>query len=324
MFTASQLLDKINFRLENLDYFRYPEGLYAPVQYVLSQGGKRIRPILMMMAYELYQKDVDKILNQAAAIEIYHNFTLLHDDLMDCADKRRGNPTVHVKWNNNTAVLSGDAMTVLAYRYMSTCNRRYLQEIIEHFSATALEICEGQQLDMEFESRNDVSEAEYIEMIRLKTAVLLACSLKIGAILGGAIPEDATKLYNFGIQIGLAFQLQDDYLDVYGNSRSFGKNIGGDILCNKKTFLLIKAFEQADEAQTAQLCKWLTTTEFDPKEKITAVTNIYNELGISIVCGSIVRNYYAEGIKYLETVSVTEDRKRELKDFVQKLMFRVM
>lgn len=324
MLTAVQLLDKINDYLQNLDYSRHPESLYEPIRYVLSLGGKRIRPILMMMSYNLFNQNVDKILNQAAAIEIYHNFTLLHDDLMDCADKRRGNLTVHVKWNNNKAVLSGDAMTILAYLYMADCNKLYLPEVIHLFSRTSIEICEGQELDMDFETRDDVSEAEYMEMIRLKTAVLLACSLKIGAILGGASAEDAANLYDFGIQMGLAFQLQDDLLDVYGNTKNFGKNIGGDILCNKKTYLLIRAQELADPQQADVLRHWLKAVDFNPQEKIRAVTQLYNELHVRMACERKIQEYYAAAEECLSRVSVVEERKKELKGFTQRLMFRDM
>lgn len=322
MFTADQLLEKVNKHLRELSYSRHPEGLYDPIEYVLSLGGKRIRPTLMLMAYELYKNDVDKILDQAVGIEIYHNFTLLHDDLMDCADKRRGNPTVHVKWDNNKAILSGDAMTVLAYEYLSTCDSSLLSQVMMVFNNTAMEICEGQELDMEFESRNNVTEEEYVEMIRLKTAVLLAGSLKIGAILAGASEEDASQLYCFGIQIGLAFQLQDDYLDVYGNTANFGKNIGGDILCNKKTYMLIKALSLANEEQLAELNKWLTATEYNPKEKIAAVTEIYNKLDIASYCDKIIQDYYAKGIECLNRVSVAEDKKQALRAYAQKMMHR--
>jgi geranylgeranyl diphosphate synthase type II len=322
MFNASQLLCKFNQHLESLSYMRQPVGLYEPIRYVLSLGGKRIRPSLMLMAYQLYRDDVESVLSQAAGIEIYHNFTLLHDDLMDCADKRRGNPTVHVKWDNNTAVLSGDAMTVLAYQYIAQCDRHYLADILETFNATALEICEGQEMDMEFETRNDVSEAEYIEMIRLKTAVLLAGSLKIGAILGGASAEDVARLYEFGIQIGLAFQLQDDFLDVYGDVESFGKNIGGDILCNKKTYLLIKAFEVADKRHTDELLHWLTVKDYDNEEKISAVTRIYDELDIPSYCDKVIQDYYMAGIKNLDKVVVDPARKQVLLDFVGEMMHR--
>lgn len=234
MYTASQLLDKINSHISDIRFTRTPAGLYDPIKYVLSMGGKRIRPVLMLMAYNLYKEDVSSIYDPATAIEVYHNYTLLHDDLMDRADMRRGKTTVHKVWNDNTAILSGDAMLVLAYQYMAASSSEHLKEVMDLFSLTALEICEGQQMDMNFESREDVKEEEYLEMIRLKTAVLLAASLKIGAILGGASPEDAENLYDFGMQIGVAFQLQDDLLDVYGDPAVFGKNIGGDILCNKK------------------------------------------------------------------------------------------
>lgn len=324
MLSANQISEKINQYLKGLTYSRHPKGLYDPIKYVLSLGGKRIRPTLMIMAYELFKENADSILDQAAGIEIYHNFTLLHDDLMDCADKRRGNPTVHIKWDSNTAILSGDAMTVLAYQYLSNCNNEYLSKVLEIFNKTAREICEGQELDMEFEQRNDVSEQEYIEMIRLKTAVLLAASLRIGATLAGASDEDAEQLYQFGIQIGLAFQLQDDYLDVYGNVKNFGKNIGGDILCNKKTYLLIKALSVADDAQQKELSKWLSKREFDPKEKITTVTNIYTQLNISSYCNKIIQDYYTEGIECLKRVSTSKEKKQALKAYAQKLMHREM
>ncbi len=324
MLSANQISEKINQYLRDLTYSRHPKGLYDPIEYVLSLGGKRIRPTLMIMAYELFKKNADSILDQAAGVEIYHNFTLLHDDLMDCADKRRGNPTVHIKWDSNTAILSGDAMTVLAYQYLSNCDDQYLSKVLEIFNKTATEICEGQELDMEFEQRNDVTEEEYIDMIRLKTAVLLAASLKIGAILGGASDKDAEQLYQFGIQIGLAFQLQDDYLDVYGNVKNFGKNIGGDILCNKKTYLLIKALSVADDAQQKELGKWLSKKEFDPKEKIATVTDIYTQLNISSYCNKIIQDYYAEGIGCLERVSASEEKKQTLKTYAQNLMHREM
>ena len=257
MYTASQLLDKINKYIADIQFTRTPKGLYEPIEYTLSLGGKRIRPVLMLMAYNLYREDVASIYEPATAIEVYHNHTLLHDDLMDRSDMRRGKPTVHKVWNDNTAVLSGDAMLILAFRYMTACPAEHLKEVMELFSLTMLEICEGQQLDMEFESRGDVTEDEYIEMIRLKTAVLLAGSLKIGAILAGATAEDAENLYKFGMQIGVAFQLQDDLLDVYGDPEVFGKKIGGDILCNKKTYMLIKALDRADAKQSEELNRWL-------------------------------------------------------------------
>lgn len=267
MFTASELLEKINSHIADLKFTRTPQGLYDPVSYVLSMGGKRIRPVLMLMAYNLYKEDLARIYGPATGIEVYHNYTLLHDDLMDRADRRRGKETVHKVWNDNTAILSGDAMLVLAYRFMAQCPVDCLKEVMELFSLTALEICEGQQMDMEFELRKDVREEEYLEMIRLKTGVLLAASLKIGALLGGASAEDAGHLYDFGMNLGVAFQLKDDLLDVYGDVAVFGKNIGGDILCNKKTYMLIKAFEHADDIQLQELNAWIDAKSFEPAEK---------------------------------------------------------
>ena len=312
MFTASQLLDKINHHISEIQFTRTPKGLYEPIEYILSLGGKRIRPVLMLMGYNLYREDVASIYDPATAIEVYHNHTLLHDDLMDRSDVRRGKPTVHKVWNDNTAVLSGDAMLILAFRYMTGCPPEHLKEVMDLFSLTTLEICEGQQLDMEFESRCDVTEDEYIEMIRLKTAVLLAGSLKIGAILAGATAEDAENLYNFGMHIGVAFQLQDDLLDVYGDPEVFGKKIGGDILCNKKTYMLIKALNRADEKQHAELNRWLNAEAFQPSEKIEAVTEIYNQLNIRNICESKMREYYTFAMESLAAVAVAEDRKKEL------------
>lgn len=324
MYTAFQLLDKINSHISDVRFTRTPAGLYEPVKYVLSMGGKRIRPVLMLMAYNLYKDDVDSIYGPATAIEVYHNYTLLHDDLMDRADMRRGKKTVHKVWGDNTAVLSGDAMLVLAYQYMATCSSQHLKEVLDLFSLTALEICEGQQMDMDFESREDVKEVEYLEMIRLKTAVLLAASLKIGAVLGGATPEDAENLYDFGMQIGVAFQLQDDLLDVYGDPAVFGKNIGGDILCNKKTYMLIKALERADSNQLKELKHWLNVTSFSSEEKISSVTELYNQIGVKAVCENKMSEYYTRAMKSLEAVAVVEDKKNELIELMKFLMYREM
>ena len=323
-FSAEQLLDKVNTYLATMPYMREPKGLYAPIEYVLSLGGKRIRPVLMLLSYQLYKENVDDILSQAAGIETYHNYTLLHDDLMDRADMRRNKPTVHKVWDENTAILSGDAMLVLAYRLMNNCPDSYLKQVMDIFSQTALEICEGQQWDMEFETRSDVTVSEYIEMIRLKTAVLLAASLKIGAILAGASAADAENLYNFGMQIGVAFQLQDDLLDVYGDPEVFGKKIGGDILCNKKTYMLIKALERADGKQQEELNGWLNAENCQPAEKIAAVTEIYNQLAIRSVCENKMREYYTLAMESLEAVAVAGEKKKELKSLVKLLMYREM
>lgn len=324
MFTASELLDMMNAHLAGLSFERTPKGLYEPVSYVLSLGGKRIRPVLMLLAYNLFKEDVSAILGPATGIEVYHNYTLLHDDLMDRADKRRGKPTVHKVWNDNTAILSGDAMLVLAYQFMAQCEADKLKEVMELFSLTALEICEGQQFDMEFEDRKDVREEEYLEMIRLKTSVLLAASLKIGAILGGASSEDADALYDFGMNLGVAFQLKDDLLDVYGDSSVFGKNIGGDILCNKKTYLLIKAFEHADAGQLSALNRWVDSTSFVPAEKIAAVTDLYNQIGVKDLCEVLIAAYSERARESLEAVKLPKERKLELEQLMEKLMVRNM
>ena len=321
MFSAAELLEKINAHIANLQFTRTPQGLYDPIAYVLSLGGKRIRPVLMMMAYNLYQEDVFRIVAPATGIEVYHNYTLLHDDLMDRADRRRGKETVHKVWNDNAAILSGDAMLVLAYQFMAQCSAEHLKEVTDLFSLTALEICEGQQMDMEFEERLDVKEEEYLEMIRLKTSVLLAAALKIGAILGGASAEDANRLYDFGVNMGLAFQLKDDLLDVYGNPEVFGKNIGGDILCNKKTYMLIQALEHAGE-QRAELEEWLRKKEFSPAEKIAAVTTLYNKIGVEAMCEQKMREYNARAMESLAAVALPEEKKVELKKLLESLMYR--
>ena len=321
-YSASQLLDKINAYLENMPYSRPPKGLYDPIQYELSLGGKRIRPVLMLMAYNLYKEDVDSILSQAAGLETYHNHTLLHDDVMDKADMRRNKPTVHRVWNENAAILSGDAMLILAYRLMADCPTDKLKEVLDVFTQTTMEICEGQQWDMEFETRMDVSVDEYIEMIRLKTSVLLAAALKIGACMAGASVDDADKLYDFGVSMGLAFQLQDDWLDVYGDPKVFGKNIGGDILCNKKTYMLITALTQADDKQSEELQRLISATDAEPAEKISAVTHIYNEMRIGEQCMAMADSYYAEGLALLDEISLPAERKEMLKQFVCSLMNR--
>lgn len=322
MKTADELLTQVNAFLDALPYERTPKSLYEPIRYVLSMGGKRIRPVLMLLGYNLYKEDTEKILMNAIALETYHNYTLLHDDLMDQADLRRGHETVHKKWDANTAILSGDSMLVLAYERMAQCDSRHLADVLSLFTTTALEIGEGQQYDMEFETRDDVREEEYIEMIRLKTSVLLACALKIGAILADASAEDADNLYKFGEQIGLAFQLQDDYLDVYGDSKVFGKKIGGDITSNKKTFMLINAFSHANEAQRQELEKWVNAKSFDREEKIAAVTRLYNEIGIDKMAQAKIAYYFEQSKKYLDAVQVPAERKEELQKYAQRMMKR--
>lgn len=322
MINADQILKLVNDYLVQLPYDRRPASLYEPIRYVLSMGGKRIRPVLMLLSYNLFKEDPETILMPACALETYHNYTLLHDDLMDNADLRRGHETVHKKWNANTAILSGDSMLVLAYQRMQQCSSDKMAEVLALFTETALEIGEGQEYDMAFEHRDDVSEEEYIEMIRLKTSVLLACALKIGAILAGASKEDADNLYRFGEQIGLAFQLQDDFLDVYGDTRVFGKAIGGDITSNKKTFMLINALNHANEEQRRQLESWIGATEFDRNEKVAAVTRLYNEIGIDRMAQDKIAYYFEQSRKYLQAVSVDESRKAELAAYAQRMMNR--
>ena len=319
---AEELLVKVNDFLDNLKYDRKPSGLYDPVKYVLSMGGKRIRPVLMLLYYGLFKDDVQSVLMPACALETYHNYTLLHDDLMDNADMRRGHETVHRKWDANTAILSGDSMLVLAYERMAKCNPVYLSDVLHTFTETALEIGEGQQYDMEFETRNDVTEDEYIEMIRLKTSVLLACAQKIGAILAGASKQDQDNLYKFGEQIGLAFQLQDDYLDVYGDPKVFGKKVGGDIICNKKTYMLINAYNRADAEQRRELQHWMEAETFNSDEKVAAVTAIYNKVGVDKLAIEKIAYYFEESKKYLDAVQVSDERKAELRLYAQKMMHR--
>lgn len=320
--SSSEILTLVNNYLDNLPYDRKPASLYEPIKYVLSLGGKRIRPVLMLLGYNLFKDNPETILSSACGLETYHNYTLLHDDLMDNADMRRGNLTVHKKWDANTAILSGDSMLVLSYQRMMQCDSKYLQQVLEVFTETALEIGDGQQYDMEFETRADVTEAEYIEMIRLKTSVLLACALKIGAILAGASAEDQENLYRFGEQIGLAFQLQDDFLDVYGDPKIFGKNIGGDITSNKKTFMLINALLRAEGDDKAELEKWINASEFNRDEKVAAVTALYGKLGIDTLAKQKIEYYFAESRKYLDAVSVSPERKQELLAYTAKMMKR--
>ncbi len=322
MYTSNEILNLVNEALANKTYDRKPQSLYEPMKYILSLGGKRIRPVLMLMAYNLYREDVERIMTNALAIETYHNYTLLHDDLMDRADVRRGKPCVHKVWDDNTAILSGDAMLVLSYQMMADCDAAKLAQVMGLFTETALQIGEGQQYDLEFESRNDVREEEYIEMIRLKTSVLLACALKIGALLADASQSDADALYEFGEKMGLAFQLQDDYLDVYGDFKVFGKKIGGDILCNKKTFMLINALARADEGKKEELTRWLEATEYVPEEKIAAVTKLYDELQIPQLALDKIAAYFEEAKEALARVQVDEARKANLWELALQMLGR--
>ncbi len=322
MYSAQEILNLVNEALAALPYDHKPESLYAPIRYALSLGGKRVRPVLMLMSYNLYRDDVKSIMGPALGLETYHNFTLLHDDVMDKAEVRRGKPCVHKAWNENAAILSGDTMLVQAYERMAQCDSAKLQQVMQLFTTTALEIGEGQQYDMEFETRDDVKEEEYIEMIRLKTSVLLACATKMGAMLADASEEDTEHLYQFGESLGLAFQLQDDYLDVYGDYKVFGKKIGGDILCNKKTYMLINAFLKATPEQRTELQKWIDAESFNPDEKIAAVTHIYNSIGVAQLAQEKIASYFQKAQTCLERVNLPSERKQELWKLALQLLNR--
>ena len=305
------------------EWEREPINLYKPIHYALQSGGKRMRPMLVELAYKLFRKEEKDVFNAAAAIEIFHNFTLLHDDIMDNSSVRRNRPTVHTKWNANTAILSGDAMMIKSYEFLQKTPEKYWGKIFPLFTKTALQVCEGQQLDMDFETAENVSLKDYFLMIEMKTAVLLACSLKIGAILADAPEKDADLLYNFGIALGIAFQIKDDYLDTFGDFETLGKRIGGDILCNKKTFLLLSAYQSTDKETVDNLNFTLKNRNISDEEKIISVTNIFKKLNIDNLCENELNKYYLSAIDYLDKISVEEDRKIELKNLVEKLNVRV-
>ncbi len=321
MITFPQALDIISKGIRTIDYPSQPANLFAPIAYLLDLKGKKVRPALTLLACNLYKEEVDEALPMALAWEIFHNFTLMHDDVMDKADVRRGQPTVHKKWNENTAVLSGDAMLIIAYQYLDRIPQRYLKAVSEVFSATALEICEGQQYDMEYENRLDVSEEEYLNMITLKTAVMLGGAMQTGAMIGGAGEKDYRLLYEFGINLGLAFQIQDDLLDVYGDPKVFGKKIGGDILCEKKTYLLVTALNTDNEALKNELLTWLQVQD-KPQEKIAAVTAIYNKMAVKDTAIAKKESYYRKAIEALDAVDVPDERKAVLRELAVDLLNR--
>ena len=324
MKSAKQIQECFESYLQGLDYSRQPDELYAPIRYVLSLGGKRIRPTFLVMAYNMYAGDIERVFSTAAGMEIFHNFTLLHDDLMDRADMRRGKPTVHKKWNDNTAILSGDGMLVLAYRYLAMTDSDNLHKVLDLANETFTGIMEGQQYDMEFETRDDVTEDEYIEMIRLKTSVLLAACVRMGAMLGGAQEPDAKLLYEFGEKIGLAFQLQDDLLDVYGDPAVFGKKIGGDILCNKKTYLYINAYRLADAEQRKELDRWAVYDGDNPDSKIAAVRSIYDAVGVKALSEKLIGSLFDEAMTKLDAVNLPAGRKSMLREYAGSLLNRVL
>ncbi len=324
---AIALLSKLETFIQELPAHlgtdRQPQELYEPITYLLSLEGKRIRPLLSLLAYGLYKNDPEKIISQSVAIEVFHNFTLMHDDIMDDAPLRRGQATVHEKWNPNIAILSGDVMLVKAYDLLLGTEPHLLREIIQLFNKTATEVCEGQQFDMNFESLEHVAEADYINMIRLKTAVLLGLSLQMGAILAGATKSDAQKLYDFGMNIGIGFQLKDDLLDVFADQAKFGKQVGGDIISNKKTFLLIKALELAEGETAESLNYWLKKEDFDKEEKVKAVKEIYNLLGIKSLTEEKMQAYFKAGFEQYEQIHFkNESYFLELKQITQDLIHR--
>ena len=299
-----------------------PAELYSPVRYSLGVGGKRLRPLLLLLSYNLFSEDIERALPAAVATEVFHNFTLLHDDIMDKAVVRRNKPTVHVKFSENNAILSGDAMAFLSYQFLMECSSERLFDVIALFTKTALQVCEGQQYDMDFETRLDVSEQEYLEMIKLKTAVLLGCSLKAGALLADASDDLSEKLYEMGITLGLAFQVQDDWLDTFGDQQAFGKKIGGDILAGKKTWLLIKAFEKADKTVKKDLVKWLGAGNYYAQEKIESVINIYDQLGIRELALEKTGSLFSKATAILHNLEVDDSRKQVLGELVNSMQKR--
>ncbi|MEN7549630.1 polyprenyl synthetase family protein [Rapidithrix thailandica] len=321
-FEIEKALAELNQEIEHLPFKAEPQRLYDPIRYILANSGKRVRPLLALIGYYLFDDTYAKAMQPAIGVEMFHNFTLLHDDIMDQAPLRRGIPTVHEKWDENTAILSGDVMLVKVYDRFLGVDPEILPVILQKFNRCAAEVCEGQQYDMNFETSDRVQEADYLEMIRLKTAVLLGFSLEMGALLGGASAGEATLLKEFGENIGVGFQLKDDLLDVYGDQRKFGKQVGGDIIANKKTYLLIKALELAEGEQSEKLNAWMEKKEFDGAEKVREVTGIYNDLNIKHLAETQSNSYFQKGFEALERLPVAVERKKVLFDFAQNLINR--
>lgn len=322
MLTFNQYLERVNAAIENLPYPAQPAHLYEPISYTMALGGKRIRPVLVLMACEAVGGDIEKAIMPAVGLEMYHNFTLLHDDVMDKADIRRGKPTVHVKWDDNTAILSGDAMLTMATQLIARADAAVMPQVMELFNRTAMEIYEGQQYDMDFESRGDVTVEEYIDMIRLKTSVLLGCACKMGALIGGADEATAQRFYEIGENLGLAFQLQDDMLDVWGDEATFGKAIGGDIMNNKKTFLLINACQRATDDNRIELALWLNTENASRAVKVPAVTAIYERLGLKELSEAEIAKYNDKAMAAVFETAVEEPAKKAFIDLISRLVKR--
>lgn len=313
-------LKVIDESIADYSFPKHPENLYAPMRYILDLGGKRIRPVLALMGCELFHSDFSKAKNAALAIEFFHNFSLIHDDIMDAAPLRRGEPTVHEKWNTNNAILSGDALLVESYKLLVQYEPKLSLTLIQLFNTTASEVCEGQQLDMNFENESFIGIEEYLEMIRLKTAVLLGCSLKMGAIIGGANAADAEKLYLFGVNLGLAFQVQDDLLDLYANPEKFGKQIGGDVLLNKKTFLLLSAFQDSNAAQKEILIQLIKEANAD--EKISKTKALFNQLNVAQKTHDKIDEYFNIALKHLDTLNCEKIKKQPLYSLANYLVHR--
>lgn len=317
-----QLQNIINRAITQTSYPENPKELYEPITYLMALGGKRLRPISLLMACNLFTEELDKALKPALAIEVFHNFTLMHDDIMDRAPLRRGKPTVHEKWNESVAILSGDVMLVEAYKLMMQTEPSLLPQILKIFNDTAVGVCEGQQIDMNFESRDHVELEEYINMIRLKTAILLGAAMEIGALVGGSSANDAQLLYRFGESLGIAFQLHDDILDVYGDPEKFGKQVGGDIMANKKTFMLISARNLAEGDMSQSLHNWISDPSHDPVDKVNAVTAIYNSLGVRQLAEAEMDKYAHLAMECLEQVSCPDSKKETLRNFANELLIR--
>jgi geranylgeranyl diphosphate synthase type II len=317
-----QYITLINQELADIKYQKEPKELYVPIKYSLELGGKRLRPALLLLANDLFGEKPENAINAALAIEIFHNFTLVHDDIMDNAPLRRNNPTVYKKWNTNIAILSGDVMLVNAIQYLAKSNPDYLVEVLNIFNTTAIEVCEGQQLDMNFEKIDTVTIDQYINMIELKTAVLLAASLKIGAVLAHAKPDDANHIYEFGKNLGVAFQLMDDILDLYGDPKKFGKQIGGDVLANKKTYLLLKAKELANGELKKELDFCLNSSVLDKESKVKRVTKIFDSLKIKQKAEAEMNLFYNTALAHLDSINVPQDKKQVFGDFAKTLMNR--
>ncbi|MES2487723.1 MAG: polyprenyl synthetase family protein [Bacteroidota bacterium] len=307
---------------EGLAFDKQPENLYNPISYILSLGGKRIRPVLTLMAAEVFGADCREALPAAVAVEIFHNFSLVHDDIMDDAPLRRGNQTVHEKWDTNTAILSGDAMLILAYQYFEQYEPATFMSLAKLFSKTALEVCEGQQWDVDFETRTDVTEPEYLKMIEYKTAVLVGAAMKMGGIVAQTSVENCDLIYNFGRSLGIAFQLQDDYLDAFGNPETFGKQVGGDIIENKKTFLYLKTLELGNTNDKEILKEWFEAQPDDPAQKIADVKAVFVSSGADAATKKAIEEYTLSAFAMLEEMDITEDKKEMLKNFGEGLMGR--